>query len=128
MSKKFIIALIIIVVAIVLICGILLIIQKSDQQPSTKISDAQLQEIKAVFAKKYKVDASMINFSVSQKSGDYLKGVIDVPNTDAKETVFVAKSDNQWVIAFQGIGEVKCELLEKYNFPDDLKKDCYKPE
>jgi hypothetical protein len=39
--------------------------------------------------------------------------------------VLAAKRNNDWVIVFDGEGGYSCEIVEPYNFPEDMISDCY---
>jgi len=85
------------------------------------------EEIEAAFLKKYsdwqEYDMEII---VSEVDGDYASGGSRPRNADAGGGYFfAAKTDEGWVIAADGNGNIFCSEIEPYNFPSDMIPECW---
>jgi hypothetical protein len=83
--------------------------------------------IKSLFAEKYKKDVSDITVVITQGSEDHLRGLVTIePGGNENSGMFlVARSNEEWVLIFDGQGSYSCEMVQEYDFPEDMVGDCY---
>jgi hypothetical protein len=87
------------------------------------------EAIKQAFVKKYKKDLTEIKILVSQETTDFARGGVKFAmnnNFGEGGNFLAAKIDNQWKIIYDGNGEISCQLVESYNFPEEMISDCAK--
>lgn len=81
--------------------------------------------IREALAQKHNTKISEVSITIEKETENHVRGGVKIPpDAEAGGIFLAAKKDDRWVIAFDGNGQISCEELEKYNFPEEMKSDC----
>lgn len=101
----------------------------NDQNFSFEGSD---RVIKDLFVNKYKINENQFKIEFTHRTDTHVRGVVTFLNGFTYENslsntgVFLsAKVDNKWKLIYDGNGSYSCKLVNSFNFPDMMIKDCY---
>ena len=79
------------------------------------------KQIRKQYSKKYNIELSNIDLSISKEDAAHAFGKINLSNNslDKKENFLAVLLENEWHLVFDG-SEISCQLLRKYSFPKEL--------
>ncbi len=97
---------------------------EADFDPSPELSAETA--VKKLLADKYGKKSVEVDLTVSQAAEEHLKGeVVFEPGGPENSGIFLAaKIDGQWQLVFDGNGSFSCQMLEDYDFPEEMKQGC----
>jgi hypothetical protein len=86
--------------------------------------------IKQAFLKKYPDwEGKELVITVNKQYGDHAAGGVNFAGSDAGGGYFfAAKTEDGWVIAADGNGEIRCDDVDPYNFPSEMIPECFDTE
>jgi len=85
------------------------------------------KEIQKLLAEKYDKKLAEVNVTLSQVTDNHVRGSVVFATDGVGEggIVLAAKVNDDWQLVFDGNGSISCELVNQYNFPQDMITDCY---
>lgn len=104
--------------------------QRLWEEPCIEDSDFDVSDIEQAFLNKYPDWAKYnMKITVSKQIGDFASGGSVPRNEDAGGGYFfAAKTDDGWVIAADGNGNIVCSEIKPYDFPSDMISECWDDE
>ena len=88
------------------------------------------EELKTLFAEKFKAKASTIKITISNETPVYIRGTVDISDPQAQNppgkgaTFLAKKEDGGWSIVFDGRGIIACDQIRDEGFPESMIEDC----
>uniref|UniRef100_A0A7C4LZW5 Uncharacterized protein n=1 Tax=candidate division CPR3 bacterium TaxID=2268181 RepID=A0A7C4LZW5_UNCC3 len=89
------------------------------------IYDDTLESVQNIFISKYPKYAKTLKISINKEVPGFARGEISFEPGQPGGEFLAYKKDNIWQIAWEGNGEISCDL-QMYGFPDDIIPDCAK--
>lgn len=87
----------------------------------------KINAIKNLFAVKYNKKIEDIVIDIDQQTDDFTRGGVNMNKGEGTGGLFLAaKVNGEWVLAYDGNGQIACEQVEQYNFPAEMIVDCFK--
>jgi len=94
------------------------------KEPVIEFTVADAQGIQKAFADKYQKNIENITIKVDKYTAMHARGIVQFSD-GSKEGLFLAvKEDGKWNLVFDGNGMYQCEIVESYDFPEDMIMDC----
>jgi hypothetical protein len=110
-------------------------IEENREQNTRPESNEQVTgQITLFFSQKYDKPTEEISVTVSEMTNDHARGYVGFLNTSAGEDEFnepsgglflATRIDGNWTVIFDGSGIVVCEVIDPYNFPEDMIGECW---
>jgi len=97
------------------------------EEPCLEDANFDTSLIKQAFLKKYpEWEGKDLKITVNTQYGDHASGGIKFGGADdaGGGYFFAAKTENGWVIAADGNGEIRCDEIDPYNFPSEMIPEC----
>ncbi|MFA5318088.1 MAG: Gmad2 immunoglobulin-like domain-containing protein [Patescibacteria group bacterium] len=87
------------------------------------------ENLRKMLAAEHNWDINLMEVNISQMSDNHARGGVMFfakENGEPGEGGYLYASDinGEWEIVAQGNGQISCELLDEYNFPEDMKDQC----
>jgi len=100
------------------------------EEPCLEDANFDTNLIKQAFLKKYPDwEGKELDITVNKQYGDHVAGGVNFAGSDAGGGYFFgAKTEDGWVIAADGNGEIRCDGIDPYNFPSDMIPECFDTE
>lgn len=90
------------------------------------LTEADVQEVRKKLAETFKMDIAEVEITAEAESTlTFMTGYVNVGESDKGGVYFAAKTEAGWEIAYNGVGVVYCEPIEKYKFPVGMVPKCY---
>ncbi|MBU1177292.1 hypothetical protein KKH96_02495 [Patescibacteria group bacterium] len=80
--------------------------------------------IKNLFIKKYPKYASTISIDILHEAKNHVRGNVIFQQGAEGGYFLAAKIGEEWQIILDGNGQISCDLLEEYGFPEEMLFDC----
>ena len=95
------------------------------ESPRVQDAPSAAATLSRALAMALEAGADEFDFSVEERTGNHVHGVIDFPGHTGRHMDFLAvKTREGWRVVYTGSGVMVCDELEPYDFPDDMIKDC----
>lgn len=65
-----------------------------------------------------------IDIQVDQLADEHVRGMFQVEGDQAGAIFLAAWDQGEWVVVYAGNGVINCDVLEPYNFPENMMEDC----
>jgi hypothetical protein len=80
--------------------------------------------IKKALVAKTGIEENVIEVTVSQKSGNFAKGLVGAKGEMGGGYWIAVKENGSWTIVFDGQATPECALINPYNFPRAMVPEC----
>lgn len=107
--------------------------EKPEEQESPEVSEfpsaspmSDVELLKEAFGEKYERDPSKANVEITEREGNYVKGVVKFIGDISGGWFLAYYEDDDWTIVADGNGTVPCSPVEQYDFPVEMVPECYR--
>jgi Holliday junction resolvase len=96
------------------------------KDPVVEFTIADAQGIQKAFADKYHKNVEDITIKVDKYTALHARGTVQFSDEPGGGLFLAVKEKGEWDLVFDGNGMYGCEIVESYNFPEDMVADCNK--
>lgn len=102
---------------------------QNDNQNQNQAADDEanlINDLKQLFVVKYNKSISDIAITIQSQDASHVRGSVQMGDgLGGGGYFFAAKVNGVWQLVLDGNGAISCQLLTSYNFPENMKTDCY---
>ena len=92
------------------------------------VEENKSEAIMELFTKKYDRSSEDFVITIHKETDDHIRGSAKFNEEPDKTYLFLAaKQDGKWQLVFEGDEAVPCDVVDGFNFPEDMISDCYVP-
>jgi len=98
---------------------------KEDEERQKKVKDVTTA-VGDLFVTKYNEDISEFTVAIEKDAPEHVYGLFKLSNDPDVDGgyFFATVVEGKWKVVLSGKGEIPCELLTNYNFPEEMKDQC----